>query len=511
KALKEVVERGLLVTYFLRQDDPIVVDVCVGPPLTKDEIKNCGVPLMKPTQTIISIPSGRLRIDTPNTFRLNADAQANAEEYVKAHGKQPNDDDLESFGLEDKSGEVTVPPGDYVLTLYRVDFDKFDDDDDEDDETGFDGPGELVLLTPAKKIERPKRIPRVLEYGAGYQRVFGLRAWKMVDGTFHGLMIGGFASNFSWQHAEKLGLRRGQRIVLTHEGKPHDAIYLAGIEPRSNPDLASMVLGNALDKVVQAHPGLLTAAIHTESILKTPLMWIQTTEEGKYLSADRGTPLIVEATKDFFIPPPDDKEVSQGSFSGGVITGQVLASGTGGLELGCSAKTLKQLKPGKSDALQLEIHGTTVPVILLPDAEHRHRPYHIAGSAAKPSPDFPMRIFSYLIDGGDEVFRAMLGQSRAKEITRMLKEYKASCTFNSRDGYVPKDKAKGEALSKRWVEMWIEGISKWNTPGAMSAVLAPHWDDPKCTTLSCRMVAHPPANPFGAYKGASYMLRLMPE
>lgn len=507
KALKEVVERGLLVTYFLRQDDSIVVDVCVGPPLAKDEIKKCGVPLMKPTQTVISIPSGRLRIDTANTFRLSADAQACAEEYVNSHGKQPDDADLAAFGLEDASGEVSVPPGDYVLTLYRVDFEKLEDDEEDGD--GFDGPGELVLLTPAHALDRPKRIPRALEYGAGYQRVFGLRACRIADGAFHGLMIGGCISNFSWQHAEKLGLRRGQRILLTHDGATHDAVFLGGVEPRSNPELAEMVLGRELDGVVQSHPGLLTAAIHMESIAKTPLLWIQTTDPDKFLSAERGTPLKVEATPDFFLPPPGDAEISQGSFGGGAITGHVLASGASGLELGCGEKTLRRLKAGKSSALLLEIDGRSAPVILLPDAEHRHRPYHIAQSAAEPSPDFPMRIFSYLIDGGDEVFRAMLGRSRATEITRMLKAYKAGCTFSSRDGYVPKDKAAGEALRQRWVAAWIEGIGKWNVAGAMSAVVTRHWDHRTCSTLSCRMIAHPPQNPFRKCTGAAYTLRVL--
>jgi len=54
-------------------------------------------------------------------------------------------------------------------------------------------------------------------------------------------------------------------------------------------------------------------------------------------------------------------------------------------------------------------------------------------------------------------------------------------------------------------------MNKWNVPGAMSAVLAPHWDDRNCTTLSCRMVAHPPENPFEACGDATFTLRLMPE
>ena len=127
KALKKIVEQGLLVTYYLRQDDPIVVEVSVGPPLDKAELKaigKMGVSLMKPAQTVIGLPGGRLRIDTPNTFRLSEESRAYAEEYEKIHGKAPADSDLKAFGLEEESGEIAVPPGDYVLSLYRVDFEK---------------------------------------------------------------------------------------------------------------------------------------------------------------------------------------------------------------------------------------------------------------------------------------------------------------------------------------------------------------------------------------------------
>ena len=504
KALKQVVERGLLVTYTLRQDDPIVVDVCVGAPLSKLEIKQCGVPLMKPSQTVISLPSGRLRIDTANTFRLGAEPQSYVEDYVKEHGHPPNDDDLNAFGLLDKSGEISVPPGDYVITLYRVDFERLDDDPDDGE---YDGPGEFITLTPAGEIERPKRIPVVLEYGAGHARVFGLRACKVVDGVFYGIMIGGCISNFSWPHAAKLGLRRGQKIAIEHDGKPYEAVYLGGIEPRTDPNLASLVFGTALNELSKGRPDLLTAAIHLESILKTPLLWIQTTSDKQMLAAERGSTLKITAMPDFLLPPPSESPVPQGDFHDGAVVGHVLASGAAGLELGCCAAILRRLKAGKSAELRLEIGGRSAPIILMPNAEENFRPYHIARSVEDKSPDFFKRVFSYMIDGGDEVFCAMLGPARAADLTKMLKTYKAGCTFNPRDGYVPKDEAAIGPLRESSVALWKEGMGRWNTPGAMTAALVPHWDDRKLSTLSCRLIAHSGENTFADCTGADFVLR----
>jgi hypothetical protein len=299
-------------------------------------------------------------------------------------------------------------------------------------------------------------------------------------------------------------------MSITHEDKQYDAVYLGGIEPRSNADLAELVFGNAIGKLAGERPGLLTGAIHLESILKTPLMWLQTTEPGKSLTAEKGSPLTIEAMKEFLLPEAS-AEISQGEIRNGALAGRVLASGTTGMELGCGAGTLKQLKAGKAAELTLEIAGSTVPIILLPDMEHRHRPFHIIGTAGrqKQDLDFFMRIFSYMIDGGDDVFRAIIGKTRSTELTGLLKQYKAGCTFNSRDGYQPKNPAEAETVRARCLALWEEGVSRWVVPGGMSAVLMPHWDDPKKSSLSCRVFRHNDANVFAQTTGADYLLRVV--
>ncbi len=507
KALKKVVEQGLLVTYFLRQDDSIVVDVSIGPPLDKAELKAIakqGVLLMKPTQTVINLPSGRLRIDTANTFRLSDESRAYAEEYEKEHGKPPADNNLVAFGLEDESGEAAVPPGDYVLSLYRVDFEKMDDFDE--DEGGYTGPGEFITLTPAGEIERPKRIPTAIEYGHGQPRITGLRAWRIEDGKFFGLVVGGCVSNFTWKHAEKLGLRRGQHLRMRHEEKDYDAVYFGGLEPRANQDLCALIYPDMLDGLYKQHPEWLSAAIHEESILKTPLLWIQTLNKKVHLTAEKASPLEITPLDDFVLSPPPEGPVPEGACEDGVIRGAVLAAGAGGLELGCGARILKALRAGKAAELMLRIGGKSARVLLLPSAEHRHRPHHIAGSAKRSGEHMFRDVFAYMIDGGDEVFRACVGEARSVELVKILKEYKKGCTFTPQEGYVPKDPGLAETQRVRSVELWCEGVGRYAEPGAMSAVLMRHWDDPKATSLSCRVIGAEGVNLFADSAGQEFEL-----
>ncbi len=513
KALKKLVEAGLIVTYTLRQDDSIRVDVNVGPPLEKTEIKKIGVPLMKPAQTIISLPSGVLRIDTPNSFRLGPDAQAYAEEYEKKHGRPPKDGDLKAFGLEEASGDVRVPPGDYVLTLYRVDFEKMSDREDEsvdgeEGESEYDGPGEFIVLTPAKKIERPKKIPCVLEYGAGYPRIAGLRGSKVDNGVFIGNVLSGGIVNFNWKHAARLELRRGQKLDITHDGNAYEAIYLGGVEPRGNHELFSFLYPDELKKLFSQRPGLLTAAVHEESVLKTPLLWLQALEPGKTITAEKGSAIRIAPNKEFLLPAPPAGPIPQGEVDGDTLCGQVLAWGARGVELSCGAKQLRQLTGGKTAEFLLRVGKTSIPLMLLPKPEDRHRPYHIVGSLkSKDEAESFIRIFSYMIEGGDAVFRTCVGEERSIKLVDLLKEYKKGCTFNSRDGYVPKDKKRGAELKVECTRLWREGLSRWDGPGALCAALIPHWDDPQATTLSCRLIKNPGENAFKDVTGQPFELK----
>lgn len=86
----------------------------------------------------------------------------------------------------------------------------------------------------------------------------------------------------------------------------------------------------------------------------------------------------------------------------------------------------------------------------------------------------------------------------------ILKAYKKGCTFNSRDGYVPKDPDLAAQQREQSVALWCEGVGRYAEPGAMSAVLMRHWDDPKATSLSCRMIMHEGVNLFADSVGEAF-------
>jgi hypothetical protein len=115
--LRELMSDGLLVGYGLQQDDALDVEVVVGKPLTKAELARAA--WLEPQTAFLRLPTGRLRVDSNDTSRIGPE--------------EPRDE----------GGAVPVPPGDYRVTLYRVDREALDRE-----ERTWDGAAEVVVLTP---------------------------------------------------------------------------------------------------------------------------------------------------------------------------------------------------------------------------------------------------------------------------------------------------------------------------------------------------------------------------
>ncbi|GEM_PF-5174165 len=114
-------EKGILVAYELFQDDSIDLDIIEGPPLQTEELGRVKQLKWLPSQHIrLKIPSGTLCIETLNSIRID-----------------PEDEPQEP------AGEVQVQPGDYILTLHRV---------NQSGPAGipksYKGPMEIVTLEP---------------------------------------------------------------------------------------------------------------------------------------------------------------------------------------------------------------------------------------------------------------------------------------------------------------------------------------------------------------------------
>lgn len=113
-----VAKRGLAFSFELDQDDEIEIEVVVGPPLTSERLADAH--WMEPQLTWLHLPSGRLRVDTPNTMPLDPDPG------------------------EDPGGVAAVPPGNYEARLYRVDWPAMHRAGAVE---AYRGPGHILLLT----------------------------------------------------------------------------------------------------------------------------------------------------------------------------------------------------------------------------------------------------------------------------------------------------------------------------------------------------------------------------
>lgn len=204
---KAIAAKGLAVAYTLEQDDEIEVEVAVGSPLTERELS--AARWLEPQYARLSLPTGRLRIDSANTMPLDPDDKT------------------------DRGQVVQVPPGDYLLTLYRVDWDELP-------RAGikrYKGPQEFILLTPNKSARGKK--PPASAKPAGPILPFQHRrpdsSWKrdqkVVTGQFKGRLIfngfwEAFYVNLTRKQAAKLGLEPGMRVQLQCEKFTLDGLYL---------------------------------------------------------------------------------------------------------------------------------------------------------------------------------------------------------------------------------------------------------------------------------------------
>lgn len=116
-----VVKDRLALAYELRQDDEVVAEVAVGEPLTDQELSVAR--WFPPQPAKLHLPTGRLRVDTPNTMPLDPEEN------------------------EDDGAVIEVPPGDYLVRLYRIDWDEMR----KAEIKKYAGPQEFIVLTPAGK------------------------------------------------------------------------------------------------------------------------------------------------------------------------------------------------------------------------------------------------------------------------------------------------------------------------------------------------------------------------
>jgi hypothetical protein len=129
--LAGLANKGLLVAYELQQDDELSIEIAIGNPMTDEESQKSRWHAVK--QAPIHLPSGKLCIEGYGNFRLSPDYDPD----------------------EEPGAVVKVPPGDYVLSLYHLDWERLGKDGlwNDEMEEDWEGAGQVIILTPAADAE----------------------------------------------------------------------------------------------------------------------------------------------------------------------------------------------------------------------------------------------------------------------------------------------------------------------------------------------------------------------
>lgn len=155
KAMRGFVQKGRIMAYSLMQDDSIDVAVSVRKPLAPAELGS--IPWREPQVGFLRLPTGRLVIESNDSLTLR------------------------KLKPTDPGAEITVPPGDYLVTLYRVDWDAL-----AEDEIEWDGPSEFITLTSGAMAKPVRGQPAVLAWEKPESND---ASWKIEGGLYAGAAI----------------------------------------------------------------------------------------------------------------------------------------------------------------------------------------------------------------------------------------------------------------------------------------------------------------------------------
>jgi hypothetical protein len=155
KAMKGFVQKGKIMAYGLMQDDSLNIAVVVREPFTKRELTSAR--WLAPQKAFLRLPSGLLVIESNDALTI----------------RQSNP--------TDPGAELEVPAGDYLATLYRIDWDGL-----EADEIEWHGPSEIIVLTPGEKAKPVRGQPAILPWEpAGPGKI----DWKIESGIYEGAVV----------------------------------------------------------------------------------------------------------------------------------------------------------------------------------------------------------------------------------------------------------------------------------------------------------------------------------
>jgi hypothetical protein len=336
---------GLAAAYELQQDDPVVTEVAVGGPLTDAELAVAR--WWPPQRAFLDLPTGQLRVDTPNTMPLDPDEQDN------------------------EGAIVTVPPGRYVLMLYRIDEDAMR----REEVKKYRGPEEFVLLVPDGQAGPVDGGSPILSYPEPPEDLSWVGAYA-IDGKTFTCQVN-FWDYWEWVRvnldataAQQLGLHCGSVLRLRAAKMTIDGVFLGDWEKEE------YLLRYGKDRLDQQVAGRREAAIGG---------W-QAFGDNTVLSvfrfkAARGVPekyheTWIPATGEVLaedLSPPEAPVLPPARFQGGVIHASVALAADKTVIVNVERRQLKAIGAKEGEVLKLTLAGGTHTLAIgTHDAEHEY-------------------------------------------------------------------------------------------------------------------------------------------
>jgi hypothetical protein len=201
--LERLADRGLSVAWELGGDDAVVVDVLVDKVLSSGQKQKAQ--WLEPQHAYLSVPSGRLRIETLNSLAFSYDAPT------------------------DPGCEIRILPGQYDMILHRVNWPLMDEDMEDRPEM----PTEFLVLRTIKKKGPIRKTARLT-----YSEALGDDGAWLMEGKLEGSLFSGMTRacvtdtssvyiNLRESHAEQMDLRFGKTVELTADQRTVSVPFIA--------------------------------------------------------------------------------------------------------------------------------------------------------------------------------------------------------------------------------------------------------------------------------------------
>ncbi|GEM_PF-4221025 len=492
KALKVLTSKGKLVVFEMYQDVPVEIGVIEGLPMTKEEMKKSGLPWLKAVETFIDLPSGVLRIDTDDTFRLSNDAQHHAELFKQKNGRLPNDDEIEAFGLSDRSGEYKVHPGKYCLVLNRIDQGKVAEDPDRF--THWDAPCYFITLTPLSEKSVSGKIPAFIPYEEK-ETLPGYGKARVIDGKFQGRVLQDGNVNMRWSHLMKLGVIPGQVMKMSQEGKDIFSVFLGGLCPQRNRVLFDLIYRKRMEACLDQHPDWQCAAIVKP--FQTEFMTISSLRE-KPSFTFAFSDITIDKTEHCAFDPdllnPQDFNIPSEKPA---MTCKVLFSSKDLLVMSVPLKQFKALTRKNVWSYKIELNGLNSMMVM------STKSWTDSMGIQNCVSEIPLTGYGFFTVAKrywgllpvDKLFTALFGSKAVEELVKLVKTFQKNRPPEIRmnlalleDQYrmVKELNETADPIAWQCVTLYRKLCEPWRDPGVLFAHLQPHWQNPQYGILMCK-------------------------